>query len=303
MMQPDDVRAYLAKRCAPSDDMAIPTLWEGVVPGEPPAAGISSLPAGGGVSPPPAGAGTSRLEDSLFKTISDSYFFQRIGLAALSFLLPVFLVAWGFPALQGSMSAYYHYVDPVQTLYGGGGTRRNVLVGVLCAVGCFLNLYKGYSRREDIALNIAGITAIGVAMFPMDWPSACAPGQPFLQCASPIWMVHAASAILFFLMIAYVCVFRSQDTLDLTTDLARRHRYRTIYVILGTLMVAVPATLLLMNWLVGLGQPAAPIADQPPQKRTLAYLVLALEWAGVWIFSLFWIVKSREIFLLERPSA
>ena len=200
-MQPDDMRAYLAKHCAAPADGSTEA-----VPALPPSA--AALAQDDAAPDADIGSDASHLEESLFKTISESYFRQRIGLAILSFLMPLFLVFWGFPALQGSMSAYYHYGDPANIIYGGGGARRDVLVGVLCAVGCFLNLYKGYSKQEDIALNIAGVTAIGVALFPMDWPSACAPDDSFLACASPVWQVHAASAVIFFLMIAYVCVFR-----------------------------------------------------------------------------------------------
>jgi len=59
---------------------------------------------------------------------------------------------------QTSISAYYWTLDP----------ERNAFVGVLCAVGVFLLLYKGYSWFEDRVLDLAGVSAVGIAFFPMD---------------------------------------------------------------------------------------------------------------------------------------
>jgi hypothetical protein len=51
----------------------------------------------------------------------------------------------------------------------GNGVMRDWFVGILWAIGVFLVLYRGYGRRENTALNIAGMLLIMVAMVPMDW--------------------------------------------------------------------------------------------------------------------------------------
>jgi len=53
--------------------------------------------------------------------------------------------------IQESISHYY---------YTG---MRNVFVGALCAVALFMFFYCGYDKWDDLAGDMAGIFAIGVA--------------------------------------------------------------------------------------------------------------------------------------------
>ncbi len=55
------------------------------------------------------------------------------------------------------------------------GSMRSYFVGFLFAVGAILFANKGYSRREDIFLNIAGVSALMIALFPMPWTGKLAP--------------------------------------------------------------------------------------------------------------------------------
>jgi len=80
---------------------------------------------------------------------------------ALAFLSSSFV--FNRTDFQTSISAYYWTLD----------LERNFFVGVLCAVGVFLLLYKGYNRLEDRILDLAGISAAGVAFFPMDQTCDC----------------------------------------------------------------------------------------------------------------------------------
>src|SRR5215207_516937 len=117
-------------------------------------------------------------KEALRKHIYSTYLAQRYGMAVIAFAFPLLLYVAGklngLP-LQGSMSAYYWASN------GGDPPVRVWFVGGLFAVGSFLMLYKGYTRREDWALNLAALFAIGVALFPMTW---CDP-----HC--PNWNPHA----------------------------------------------------------------------------------------------------------------
>src|SRR5215468_3157099 len=101
-------------------------------------------------------------QNSLDKHILATYFTLRIGVAVIAIAFPLILgivgkLYAGLP-LQHSMSAYYHAIND-------GKSLRDVFVGILFAVGAFLYLYKGFSGKENIALNIAGILAVGIAIF------------------------------------------------------------------------------------------------------------------------------------------
>ncbi len=208
--------------------------------------------------------------DAIATSISASYFRLRRGMALLAFALPVVLWLGGGPGrLEGSISAYYHHAD---------GRMRDVLVGALWALGTFLYFYKGYSRREDLALDGAGLAAVLVAVAPTDWPV----GAP----ATPTGRLHAAAAIGFFLLVAYVCVFRSGDTLRLLRDEGRAAAFRATYRLFGVLMVALPLTV----WAVHVAAPG----------REVSPVLFLVEAAGVYVFAAFWWVKSREIAAVER---
>jgi tetrahydromethanopterin S-methyltransferase subunit D len=190
---------------------------------------------------------------------SATYFTLRWGTALLGLALP--LVLWiggllGGQPLQGSISAYY---------YTG---MRDEFVGVLAAVGALLVVYRGYTRLEDVALDLAGAFLVGVALVPMGQGSGLS--------------LHGAFAVLFFLCIAYVCLFRAGDTLELVSDPALRRRYRAIYRAVGALLVASPLAAIGLSFLL---LPSAPWKS----------VVFLAEAAGVWVFAAYWIAKSAEV--------
>lgn len=195
--------------------------------------------------------------------ITATYFTLRLGLAALAGFLPPYLWlrgSWwhGLP-LKGSMSAYY-YSD-----------ARNVFVAVLCTVGAILYLYKGFSKRENVALNCAGFLIACVALVPTDPPGVN--GGPL--------SVHGASAVFFFLFIAYVCIARSKDTIDLfraVKGVAAAHRLRQTYRVIGWMMALSPFVAYGMNLIA----------------RLDAFVFFA-ELVGVWVFAAFWCLKSYEL--------
>lgn len=203
-----------------------------------------------------------------------TYASLRIGVAVIAILFPPLLwlggIYLGMP-LQDSMSAYYHATCDL-------GSMRNWFVGLLFAVGIILHLYRGFSRQENIALNIAGILAVGIAIFPMQW--ACGEVCGMLCHAEHKGIsLHGVVAISFFICIAYVCIFRASDTLHLMDDKVRERRYRLIYRQLGIGMILSPVIAILLAYLV---------------KQENSYRFFA-EAAGIWIFAAYWLLKSREI--------
>jgi hypothetical protein len=200
--------------------------------------------------------------------ITATYLTLRIGVAVIALTLPILL--WGGGILQGiplqdSMSAYYHAAT-------NGGSMRNWFVGILFAVGVFLYLYKGFSFKENYALNLAGAFAIGIAIFPMEWNC----GEECVKIS-----MHGICAVSFFLCIAYVCIRCASETLHLLEDSILEKRYRTLYTWLGIGMIVSPLTALLLTLVF----------------RRFSSYTFFVEAAGVWVFSTYWLVKSRELSL------
>lgn len=110
----------------------------------------------------------------------------------------------------------------------------------------------------------------------MDWPDS--------DTAPPTGhaLIHYSSAAVFFLAIAFVCVFCSRATLKFVHDAAKRQRFGMVCNVLGATMVAVGA----IRWGTG--------SD---------YSVLLVEWGGIYVFSIFWLAKSAEIKLIEAQSS
>jgi hypothetical protein len=202
--------------------------------------------------------------DDLQKHIAGTYFRLRLGMVVLAAALPLALWLGGWfadhAALRCSMSAYYF-----------SPAMRDTFVGVLFAVGMFLYLYKGFSRRESWALNLAGACAVGIAMVPTT-PVCGERGRIF----------HGIFAVLFFLAIAYVCVFRAADTLSLIRDTRKAERLRAVYRWLGAAMVASPLIAVALAY------------SLHPADRG-GSLVFFVETVAVLTFAAYWLAKSLEL--------
>lgn len=231
--------------------------------------------------------------------------------------------------MQNSLSAYYHAGAGCAA---GDGVYRDLFVGILAAISFCLIIYTGFRGRENWLLNFAGIFLAGVAFFPMGWPeplnsTVCEaagfkPFEPSMFLGFPL-PVHFASAIAFFIAIMLVNIFTAMDTLDAlqkvnkkafekansalaiaqsNSDLTetetqieieainrelekineatkKEKKWRTIFSYARFLMPA----FLLLTWVVW----RLFLRDD--------HLVLWLEGAGIWAFSLYWLLKSVEI--------
>ncbi|HEX8622250.1 MAG TPA: hypothetical protein VF718_09770 [Allosphingosinicella sp.] len=255
---PNEVRTALGKR-APAAGQADPSAR----------AGSAALAA-----PAPAAAPDEVRRAAILENISASYFYLRRGLAVLALVFP--LVLWARAGIHPSLSAYYHCSR--DGCAAGGGAARDVLVGVLLATGAFLFFYKGYRKLEDWVLNIAGVAAAVVAFFPSDFAR--------VEGRSLIGKIHFTGGLVFFLAIAFVCLFCSGDTLRELRDAAAVKRYRRYYAALGAAMIAVPIGVFALHYL-----------QARPGRN---YAVLGVELAGLVVFATFWLVKSAEIALIEK---
>jgi Ca2+/Na+ antiporter len=233
--------------------------------------------------------------------IQGTYFRLRFTVAIIGILFPVVLYVGGWVnhfGLRGSMSAYYWATPNAPCPCGEypehsgkcrkiaksskeeaaclaqppvieAGSMRTYFVGFLFAVGTILFANKGYSRWEDILLNVAGISAWLIALFPMPWTGQLA----------PLYWMHGFSAITFFLAIASVSAFCSRATVKLINSAQQRRVYLSIYGFLAFMMIASPTAAYVLN-------------IQILRKDNAIYWV---EFCGIWAFAAYWIVKGIEM--------
>lgn len=171
------------------------------------------------------------LQDPV-KGIVASYLLQRRGIGIVGVFLP-FVIAIGHDILSGhtvvlgSVSAYY-YTD-----------MRNIFVGSMAAIGIFLICYR-YDMLSDILSNIAGVAAIGVALFPTD-PEHATHKQVV------IGYIHAGCAAALFLLLAIFCfvLFPRKDPVspgERKTSRNRVYRVCGVLIVLALLVLVVSAT-------------------------------------------------------------
>jgi hypothetical protein len=183
-----------------------------------------------------------------------------VGLLGVS--LPVVLALWGFALchclrVQPSISDYYSL------------RTRDALVGILFTIGWFLYTYRGYERQDNVAGNLAGIFALGVALFPSS-------GSHAEQ------IVHFSSATGLFLVLAYFSLFLFTKSAGAPTPQKRTRN--AIYRLCGASMVCCIAAiglyhLALVNTSLSALQP-----------------VFWLESLALWSFGTSWFVKGETLF-------
>lgn len=200
-----------------------------------------------------------------------TYYGLRGGLAILGISLPLLLLVAGLVLhdtwLEPSISRYYYTPDRF-----GAFITRDLFVGGLVAVGMCLYLYKGFSDKENVALNFGGAFAVLVALLP--------PGEP-TKASGIVATLHGISAVLFFLCIAYVSLWRSRDTLELLPE-SRRPAFSRLYTMTGVAMVVSPLAAVVLSFVL---EPAS-------RFRTLIFFV---ETLAIWAFAAYWIIKTKEM--------
>ena len=191
-----------------------------------------------------------------------SYLTLRRAVGALGVALPLLLslgcLAFGAcGGIKDSISDYY------------ATEMRDVLVGVLFAIGWFMFSYSGYDRRDDIAGNLACLFALGTALFPNSSPSKL------------ISTLHFVSAAGMFLVLSYFAFFLFTKSSGSPTD--EKKRRNTIYRICGVVMlsciVLIPLSILVLS--------DAFVAAVKP--------VFWLETLALWAFGVSWFIKGETL--------
>lgn len=231
---------------------------------------------------------TFSLNDRVRKT----YFSLRVGVAILGIIFPILLLVGGMRAgipWEPSMSAYYHAThtapnEPAPPCSATSsitqkepGGMRNWFVGILFAVGAMLYVNKGFSDKENLALNVAGAMAFGIALFPMSW--TCTPTSNL--------NMHGICAITFFAAIAFVCEFCSNETLKDLEDEQLKEKFRTAYRWLARAMIVLPGSSVILHLF---------------ESTERSHLIFLAEALGIWSFAAFWLVKTFEIRKISRQA-
>jgi hypothetical protein len=179
-------RALEERISTPSGDDRPPRAASGTAPPD-------GQPAAPPQAKPPATAATrgARLQPiDPARGRSHLYFKRFLGFLAIAFpfLLLFGRMAFDGIGLENSISDYYYT------------SMKNVLVGGLVALAILLICYR-YARVDDVASTLAGLCAIGVAIFPT------APQGHHSQRVAVTGNAHYVFAASFFLILAFYAIF------------------------------------------------------------------------------------------------
>lgn len=198
--------------------------------------------------------------DELDQELVRSYLTLRRLIGILGIALPIVVMVWGWmicgcTRILPSISDYYAL------------RTRDVLVGILFAIGSFLSTYRGYDNDDQYGL-LAALFAFAVALFPSS-------GTPLERT------VHFSAAAGLLLVLAYFSLklFRKSGGHPTPQKLIRNR----VYTVCGALI-------LICVSLIGVYRSA--LVDTP---LTLWHPVFWLETIALWAFGFSWFVKGETL--------
>lgn len=126
--------------------------------------------------------------DFLYAQYTSSYFSLRKAVGLIGMLLPVVLMLGNYLYFSGeivlpTISQYYH------------SPMRDVFVGGLISIACFLFFYSGYGKEDRVAGILAGLLTLGVVFFPTSATAAPDEGGMHGFFAFSLFLVLSAISI------------------------------------------------------------------------------------------------------------
>ncbi len=196
-----------------------------------------------------------------------SYLGLRKSVGITGVLLPIVLVVGKMllqsPGLLDSLSASYYTV------------MRDVWVGSLCAIAVFLFSYR-YAWLDDLAGDLAGVCALGIAFFPAAPVNATA--QQML-----IGVIHWVCSVIFFFTLAFFALFLFRKTDPKKKPTRQKLQRNRVYLVCGIAILVCMALLGLTTFLPG------------NSWLFTLHPVFWLESLAIWAFGVSWFVKGEAL--------
>ena len=213
--------------------------------------------------------GNTKEDEERKKIQVISHLLLRTYIGAIGILLPVIIVIVDISnnkafLIQDSISDYY------QT------SARVVFVGALFVLGFFLLAYRGYTLFDRIIASIAGVFALGVAVFPSHYSVRI------------VENIHFISAVLLFLVFVYfsMCIFRRGKDRSLRS--VQKNRRNRIYFFCG---IAI---------LICLGGCGLAFCFLTEEQRSLCKIIFIFETLVLWAFGISWLTKGKLLWQMLR---
>ncbi len=196
----------------------------------------------------------------------------RRAVGICGFLLPIALGPGGWLVgipFQDNISSYYHT------------GLRDIFVGTMCVIGVFLFCYRGHDWIEKWTANVGCVSAVGVALCPLD-----ANSDPLFQ-KSLVGYMHTFSGGMFFLVLAFYSLYHFPHSSVATAEnephlWERNFVYRTSGIVILMSMFAMGSYLFVIS------------SDWKMFFNEYNFLFW-MEWVAAWAFAAAWLTKGRVI--------
>ena len=169
--------------------------------------------------------------------------------------------------LFNNLSMYYH------------SAARDLFVAVLAAIAVFAFAYRGYDARDNIAGDIAALSALGIAFFPT------VDGNPDPEASPLVDTIHITSAVIFFLTLAYFALVLFPKTSPNRPMTKQKRKRNKIYRVSG--IVILLCLLLLGAYKFYLDEKFVNLQDYKP--------MFWLESLALFAFGFSWLTKGEVI--------
>ncbi len=179
-----------------------------------------------------------------------------------------------------SLTSYFAggTITSISAAYYEGGWSESIFVGFLFAIAAFLLAYNGLSVREMVLSKVAAIAALGVALF----PCKCGNREQIIP------YVHAVSAAVMFLVLAYFCYIFYRRARQ--KGYAQANARATIYALCG-IAIALAIAVVVFDSLTG-GMLSAKVAR----------IIFYAERTALMAFGISWLTASRVLPMLSRED-
>ena len=179
-----------------------------------------------------------------------------------------------------SLTSYFAggTITSISAAYYEGGWSESIFVGFLFAIAAFLLAYNGLSVREMVLSKVAAIAALGVALF----PCKCGNREQIIP------YVHAVSAAVMFLVLAYFCYIFYRRARQ--KGYAQANARATIYALCG-IVIALAIAVVVFDSLTG-GMLSAKVAR----------IIFYAERTALMAFGISWLTASRVLPMLSRED-
>lgn len=214
-----------------------------------------------------------------------SYYAMRRMVGIIALILP-FILAGGaiLLALLGPGHALPHPILERSISDYRYTSMGSWYVGSLCAIAAFLMGTRGYDVTDEIAGYLAGIFALGVALFPSENPRAAFHTR--LEIAMNT--VHTLFAAFMFLVLTYFCLVLFRRSAPGASRTRRKRHRNALYAVCGLVILVCNVVMVSVNF-KGAAQLLAPVDP-----------LLSCESLALVAFGVAWLTKGNGI-LKDKP--